>query len=69
MWLVRARALPTAVVHCQIGPPINRQSEGLSDHGCQTQLSRIAVGSRSTIVAAGVGCSPTESNDVVPAIR
>ena len=69
MWLVRAQALPIAVAHCQIGPPSKRQSEGLSDHGRQTQLSRIAVGSRSTIVAAGLGCSPTESNDVVPAIR
>ena len=69
MWLGRARALPIAWLHCQIGPAINRQSEGLSDHGCQTQLSRVAVGSRSTIVATGLGCSPTESNDVVPAIR
>ncbi len=69
MSLGRARALPIAVAHCQIGPPIKRQSEGLSDHGRQTQLSRLAVRSWSTIVAAGVGCSPTESNDVVPAIR
>lgn len=69
MWLGRARALPIAMPHCQIGPTTKRQSEGLSDHGCPTQLSRIAIGTRLPIVAAGLGYSPTESNDVISAVR
>lgn len=69
MWLGRARALPFAVAHCQIGLTTKRQSEGLSDHGCPTQLSRVVIGSRFPIVATGLGYSPTESNDVISAVR
>jgi hypothetical protein len=69
MCFLRARPLPFIVVCCQIGPTISLQSEGLSDHVRQTQLSRVVIGPRSPNDPTGHGCSPTESNDDVLAIR